>query len=218
MQRLIFLAFFPLFFSLTGCKTNVPMIKNQRVTYQRKLKAVHHWNVLSKDLARALRARGEFAGKTLFVEIPQPESEFSRAFEKLVISALTDEGFRVASTKKAADLSLIVGTQAVFHGRRYGFAFNGTDILGTVALGVGHLITGDDSGSPGQTRGELLVTSSVHEGRNLPYCHNQIAYIAVKDASLYLTDPEWEKFRQAEAAREESGSWLSHAFRDDSLW
>jgi hypothetical protein len=218
MQRLICLALVPLFFSLNGCKTNAPMIENHRVTYQRKLNAVHHWDILAKDLAKAFHAHGEFAGRTVYLEIPQPESDFSRAFEKLVISALTDKGFRVAANERAADLKLIVGAQAVFHGRRYGFASNGTDLLGAITLELRNFLTGDAPGSPGQTRGELLVTSWVREGKSLPYCRNQIAYIPVKDASLYLTDPEWERFRKTESAREDTGSWLYHAFRDDSRW
>jgi hypothetical protein len=148
----------------------------------------------------------------------QPDPEFSQAFGKLVISALTEKGFQVASTEQGADFKLIIGTQVVFHGRRYGFGTNATEGFGALALGFRNLLAGDNSGSPGKTRGELLVTSWVHKKNRVLYCNNQIAYVPVKDASLYLSDSEWEQFSKAEASRGGLGSWFSSSFKDDSQW
>ena len=217
MQRLFCVAFLPLLF-LAGCKTHAPMIQNHQVTFQKKLKAVHHWKVLANDLVKSLQAREEFAGKTVFLDVLQPEPEFSQAFGKLVISALTEKGFQVASAEQGADFKLILGTQVVFHGRRYGFGANATDGLSALALGFRNLLAGDSSGSPGQTRGELLVTSWVHQKNRVLYCNNQIAYVPVKDASLYLSESEWDQFSKAESARGGLGSWFSSSFSDDSQW
>ncbi|MBJ7391382.1 MAG: hypothetical protein JHC85_07455 [Chthoniobacterales bacterium] len=192
------------------------MVENHPVTLQKKLLAVHHWRVLAAELVSKLEGHEEFAGKTLYVDVLRDETEFSQAFGKLVISTLTERGFRVVSSEQGADLRLIIGNQVVLHGRRYGIGFNATTGLSALALGVRNVLAGDDSGSAGQTRGELLVTSWIHHGNRVHYCANQIAYITPKDASLYLSESEWEKFRGREASERGFKHWFSESAADVS--
>ncbi len=194
------------------------MVENHQVSFQKKLNAVHHWRVLADELVAKFRAQKQFAGRTLYVDVLHEETEFSQAFGKLVISALTEKGIKVVSTEQGADLKLILGNQVVFHGRRYGLGLNATSGLSALTLGLRNVVAGDDSGSAGQTRGELLVTAWIHHGNRVHYCSNQIAYITPKDASLYLSELELEKFRQLETSRRGFKHWFSYSFADDSRW
>lgn len=218
MQRLLIPALLSLAFTLAGCKTRAPMIENHPVTFQKKLKAVHHWKVLARELVSRLQSEELFGGKIVYLDVLQSDTEFSQAFGKLVISALTEKGFKVTSSERGSDLKLIIGNQVIFHGRRYGLGLNATNSLSALGLGFRNVLAGDDSGSAGQTRGELLVTSWVHQRNRVLFCNNQIAYITPKDASLYLSEPEFEKFSQLEASRSGFRHWLAESFKDDSRW
>lgn len=218
MQRSFSFALLSLIVACAGCKTRAPMVENHPVTFQKKLNAVHHWRVLADELVSKLEAQEQFAGKRLYVDTLHEETEFSQAFGKLVISTLTKKGFKVVSSEQAADLKLIIGNQVIFHGRRYGVGLNATTGLSAIALGLRNVLAGDDSASAGQTRGELLVTAWIHQGNQVHYCANQIAYITPKDATLYLSESESEKFQQLEASRRGFKRWFSSSFADDSRW
>ena len=112
------------------------MVENHPVTLQKKLLAVHHWKVLAAELVSKLQSHEEFAGKTLYVDVLRDETEFSQAFGKLVISTLTERGFKVVSSKQGADLRLLIGYQVVIHERSYGIGFNATTGLNALALRV----------------------------------------------------------------------------------
>ena len=202
-----------------SCKTNVPMIENHKLSFQKRLQAVQHWKLLSAELVTKLQqSERKFPGDTVYVDMLGEETEFSQAFGKLLISTLTERGFKVASVESGADVKLLVGSQVVFHGRRYGSGFNATSPISDLALGVRNLLAGDNSGSPGRTRGELLVTAWVHHKDRVLYCSNQIAYITTKDASLYLSGEGWEQFSRVEASRSGFNQWLASSLTDDNRW
>jgi len=201
-----------------GCKTNAPMVENHTLTFQKKLQAVQHWKVLSSELVARLEQNGQFSGRSVYVDMLGEDTEFSQAFGKLLVAALSERGFKIVSVESAAEVKLLVGNQVIFHGRRYGSGFNATSAVGALALGVRNAVAGDNSGSPGQTRGELLVTSWVHHRNRVLYCDNQIAYITTKDAPLYLSGTNWEQFSQLEASRSGFKHWLASSLSDDNRW
>lgn len=200
------------------------MVKNHPVTFQKKLHAVHHWRVLSADLVDSVRQNVDVSGKSFFVEVLSSDTEFSEAFGKLVVSTLTERGIQVSTVEKGADMKLVIGNQAIFHGRRFAtphplnFINNSSNPLLTLPLAVGNLVGGDDSGSPGQTRGELIVTAWVHQRDRLLHCSNHISYVPVKDAPLYVSAANSDQFYRLEASRSGWGNWLSSRFGDDSRW
>lgn len=212
------------FAACAGCKSRAPMVKNHEVTFQKKLHALHHWRVLSADLVKSLQQNVDVSGRTVFVEVLGNETEFSEAFGKLVVSTLNEHGIKVSTVEKGADIKLVLANQAVFHGRRFAtphplnFINNSSNPLLTLPLAVGNLVTGDDSGSPGQTRGELLVTAWAHQKGRVLHCSNHIAYVPVKDAPLYVSSANWDHFERIETSRRGYGNWLSACFGDDSRW
>lgn len=207
-----------IFAAFIGCKTNTPMVRHHNWTMQTKLQAVQHWREFAVKMADNLQNDGQFNGRTIYVETLGEDSEFSAAFGKLLVAALMDRGFRIAQTNQGADLKLVVGHQVLVHGRRFGFSMNATGVLSGLGLGARNLITGDESGSPGKTRGELLTTVWIHKQSRVLYCKNQIAYINAKDASLYLTPEEFDLFSKSEDSRSGLLNWFSATMGDNSRW
>jgi hypothetical protein len=214
---------------LAGCKTNTPMVRHHPWTMQTKLQAVHHWREFAKGMAHDLQARGQFEGCTFSVENIGPESEFSSAFAKLLVSALIEGGFKIAQPNKGASLKIVLGHQIIVHGRRFGHcglvsditgrgSMNATGIVGGVGLAVRNWFTGDESGSPGTTRGEVLTTLWINKKASTLYCANQIAYFNIKDASLYLSPDELVHFSGVEQSRSGLFNWFSAIMGDDSRW
>ena len=200
-----------------NCKTNVPMRENHKLSFQKRLQAGQHWKLLSAELVTKLQqSEHKFAGHTVYVDRLGEETEFSQAFGKLLISTLTEKGFKVASVESGAVVKLLVGNQVLFHGRRFGSGFNATSPISELALGVRNLLAGDNSGSPGRTRGELLVTAWVHHKDRVLYCSNQVAYITTKDAPL--SGEGWEQFSRIEASRSGFKQWLASSLADNNRW
>jgi hypothetical protein len=95
---------------------------------------------------------------------------------------------------------------------------NATGIVGGVGLAVRNWFTGDESGSPGTTRGEVLTTLWINKKASTLYCANQIAYFNIKDASLYLSPDELVHFSGVEQSRSGLFNWFSAIMGDDSRW
>lgn len=201
-----------------GCKTNTPIVRHHEWSTQTKLQAVQHWKVFAARMADNLVRDGQFSGQSVHVETLGENTEFSYAFSNLLVSELIDRGFKVVQADRSADIKLVVGHQLLVHGRRFGFSLNATAPLGGLALGVRNVFTGDDSGTPGKTRGELLSTLWILRNSKVLYCKNQVAYINSKDTSLYLTSEEFENFSKSEESRSKLSNWFSEIWTDDSRW
>lgn len=213
---------------LAGCKTNTPMVRHHPWTMQTKLQAVQHWREFAKGMAHDLQARGQFEGCTFSVENIGPETEFSSGFAKLLVSALIENGFKIAEPNNGPSLKILLGHQIIVHDRRFGHcrhvsditglrSMNATDLVSGIGFAVRNWFTGDESGSPGKTRGEVLTTLWVVKKTGTLYCENQIAYFNTKDASLYLSPDELVHFSQLEKSRSSMFNWFS-AIGDDSRW
>jgi hypothetical protein len=214
---------------LVGCKTNTPMVRHHKWTLQTKLQAVHHWREFANGMVDDLQRRGTFEGCTFSVENSGEGSEFSSAFSKLLVSALIERGFKVAQPSRGSNFKIVIGHQIIVHGRRFGHcglvnditgrgSMNATDLGSGLGLAVRNWFTGDESGSPGTTRGEVLTTLWILKQTNVLYCGNQIAYFNVKDAPLYLGPDQLGQFAAVEKSRSGLFNWFVAIMGDDSRW
>jgi hypothetical protein len=209
--------------ALVACKTNTPMVRHHAWTLQTKVQAVQHWQKFAVEMAENLRRSGQFTGATFSVETNGKNTEFSSAFSKLLVSALIERGFRIVQSKQAANFEIILGHQVIVHGRRFGHCvglggMNATDPGSGLGLAVRNWFTGDESGSPGSTRGELLTTLWIRKKISVLYCENQIAYFNVKDAPTYLAPDDLGHFSGIEESRSGLFNWFSAIMGDDSRW
>ena len=209
--------------ALVACKTNTPMVRHHSWTLQTKMQAVQHWQKFAVEMAENLRCSGQFTGAAFSVETSGNDTEFSSAFSKLLVSALIERGFRIVKSKQAANFEIILGHQVIVHGRRFGHCvglggINATDLGSGLGLAVRNWFTGDESGSPGSTRGELLTTLWIQKKTSVLYCENQIAYFNVKDAPTYLAPDDLGHFSRIEESRSGLFNWFSAIMGDDSRW
>ena len=202
------------FACLVGCKTTVPVVENQRWSLQKKVQAAEHWKRLANDMVKDLEKSGNLDGKTIYVTSLGERTDFSDAFSKLVLGALTEREIQVIDSNQSDVPNLVLANQLLLHGRRYGYlenpvGKNGTSVFSGMLLGVRNFFTGDDTGQSNETRGELLVSALVYKNNRLLGCRNHAAYIQVKDASLYLTPSDWNSFSESEWPRPKKPSfWL----------
>ena len=101
---------------LAGCSTlDVPRADNYPATGQKKVRALHHWDVLAQDVARRVAERiatwpqGEHP---IYVEAAET-ADFDRGFIKLLRVHLLDRG--VALSTVPTPVQLQVQTQVVQH-------------------------------------------------------------------------------------------------------
>lgn len=121
---------------LAGCDTlDVPRADNYPATGQKKVRAVHHWDVLAQDVARRVAERiatwpqGEHP---IYVEASEI-SDFNRGFIKLLRIHLLDQG--VALSVVPTPVQLQVQTQVVQHADDD--ALNTINPLPVTSLGAG---------------------------------------------------------------------------------
>ena len=80
-----------------GCASQVPIPTAYEKSYQPKMWAAHHWNLLAADVAERLAtALGGEGVRVVYIEQPAASSVFSRAFHDLLTTQLMEQGFGVA--------------------------------------------------------------------------------------------------------------------------
>jgi len=153
---------------LAGCTTlDVPRVDSYPVTGQKKVHAIHHWDVIAQDVAARVAER--------IAAWPQGEhpihvsaagaSEFNEGFVKLLRVHLLDHGVALSVTPSAVELR--VQTQLVDPARRGA--------------------QGDAAGGPTRTEG-LVTTTLTNDNRYLTGTADMY-YIEPGDAPLYVPPP-----------------------------
>jgi hypothetical protein len=189
--------------------SQVPIATTYPVTYQKKMQAAHHWDVLTADVAIRLRGAligsGEPQGRpvALYVQQPRYNSEFGLAFHNLLVTHLLEEGF-VMSESSSGGLPLSYDIQVVTHNDR-GFirpmpglftALTGTvlvlrdvadshsaaaaTLLGAAVVDVA---TGYITDNPNS---EIIVTTSVMSGDRYVARLRDIYYISDNNVNQYI--------------------------------
>lgn len=103
----------------TGCShlAGVPSAEPFPESTQKKAKSAAHWNIIAGDVAEqtaSLSQHPELQGKPLFVSPSSDNSEFSRAFQSMLISKLVNSGLSVATNPDAA-IEVTYESQVVRH-------------------------------------------------------------------------------------------------------
>jgi hypothetical protein len=177
------------------------------VSFQKKMQAAHHWDVLTEDVANRLREALIGSGEqgrsvSLYVQPPRYNSDFGEAFHNLLITHLMERGFAITENP-ANGLPLTYDVQVVSHKDR-GFirpmpglftalagsvyvlravadeTATGAVMLGAVGLDVA---TGYITDNPNN---EIIVTTSVMSGDRYVARVRDIYYISDNNVDQYL--------------------------------
>ena len=193
---------------LGACMSQVPVATTYPVTFQKKMQAAGHWDVLTADIANRLRdsligPSGQQGRPTsLYVQRPKYDSDFSQAFHDLLITHLMEQGF-VVSENPSSGLPVSYSIQVVTHNDR-GFirptpglftALAGSVVvlrsvadsstvsavmLGAVGLDVASGFITDNPNS------EIIVTTSVMSGDRYAARLRDIYYISDNNVGQYV--------------------------------
>ena len=193
---------------LGACMSQVPVATTYPVTYQKKMQAAQHWDVLSADVAQRLHdnliASDLSQGRPVALSLQRPKytSEFGIAFHNLLITHLMNRGF-IMSENPNEGLPVSYDIQVITHKDR-GFirpapgtftALTGavmvvrdaadhsaalSNMLGAVALDVA---TGFLTDTPNS---EIIVTTSVmREDRYISRVRD-IYYVSDNNVDHYI--------------------------------
>lgn len=192
---------------LGACMSQIPMATTYPVTFQKKMQAAHHWDVLTEDVANRLRDALGGAGDqgralSLYVRQPRYDSRFGEAFHDLLITHLMERGFSITENP-AAGLPVTYDVQLVSHNDR-GFirpmpgmmtALAGSVfvlrsvaehsatsawMLGSVGVDV---VSGYITDNPNN---EIIVTTSVMNGDRYVARLRDIYYISDNNVGQYI--------------------------------
>ncbi len=193
---------------LGACMSQVPVATTYPVTFQKKMQAAQHWDILAADVANRLQedliGSGEPQGRPvpLYVQQPRNNSDFGIAFHNLLITHLLERGF-LMSESSAGGLPVSYDIQVVQHKDR-GFirptpglftALTGTvlvvrnvadnhpgaaTMLGAVALDVASGFVTDNPNS------EIIVTTSVMSGDRYVARLRDIYYVSDNNIDQYI--------------------------------
>jgi hypothetical protein len=182
------------------------------VTFQKKMQAAQHWDVLTEDVANRLRDALIGSGEqgrsiSLYIQPPKYGSHFGEAFHNLLITHLMERGFSITENP-ASGLPLTYDVQVVSHKDR-GFirpmpglftalassvfvlrevaAESSTSAWMLGAVGV-DVMTGYITDNPNN---EIIVTTSVMSGDRYVARVRDIYYISDNNVGQYIAqEPE----------------------------
>lgn len=196
---------------LGACASQVPLATTYPITYQQKMQAAHHWDVLAADVAdrlsKALSTQDPSGGKQILnVQGAKCCTVFNYAFHEFLVTRLLEKGFGVSSSPNVG-LPVTYQTQVVTHKDR-GFIrptpglFTGLTagvlVLRNLAksaspgpaAAVGLAAVGLDVGTGYITGGvpdnEIIVTTSVMSGDRYLVRISDIYYVNDNNRDQYI--------------------------------
>ncbi len=195
-----------------GCAAQVPIAKNHPLSTQKKAKAVHHWDLLAKDVAKQTSLK--FASmssssrkKPIYVYAPLEDTVFSKAFRELLITHLVGLGLPVATRLNGGEIGLVCETQLITHrSSRYAHipgtittltagiavirdAFSSSTAMIPAAIGLSALTDwGLGHYAGGATSTELLITTTLTSDRQYLLRKTDLYYIEDGDRNLFATE------------------------------
>lgn len=198
---------------LGACASQVPVATTYPVSFQRKMQAAEHWDILAADVANRLRDSlliGPNLSRqqpkysiALHVQPPQYNSEFGVAFHNLLITHLLEQGFLVSENPSDGCYEVTYGIQVVTHKDR-GF-IRPTPGLFTALTGSVLVLraTGDNNPATAAMLGavgldiatgyltdnpnsEIIVTTSVMNGARYITRLRDIYYVSDNNVDQYI--------------------------------
>ena len=187
---------------LVGCATRVPLVKHHEGTYQIKVQALEHWDLMAKEVAGMTARFPGFGDKAIRVDTntvsttyvyrdeglgrayEDPRNTFfSGAFTDMIKSELANTRMTLMESTNAP-LTLFVRAHLARHARR--FSANPTTIFGALGYGADGVFTGQEVGSPEDCKYEVLVITQVREGERVRMAVKQIVYVSADEGYLYF--------------------------------
>ena len=213
-------------FLLTGCYSQVPKPTTYPMTYQQKMQAAHHWQVLADDvgnqITRFIKYEDLNQADQFGIYIEPLPGIFGQAFTHMITANLVESDVRVVHKKEKCPV-IRFEIQLIKHkAERFNRPVPGTltalaagiwvlreiswDTLAALAIpaaAVGDVALGAMATLP---KHEVLVTTSVigTNNRYLLY-RNDIYYINDKDWRLYPTELPQETPQAQEAGQNKKG-------------
>ena len=209
MMKILYAPLLLLCFGLGACVSQVPVATTYPVTFQQKMQAAGHWDILAADVAGRLRASllgsGEQTGRpmALYVQAPRHNSDFGEAFHSLLITHLMEQGFSI-SENPSAGLPLSYQIQVVAHNDR-GFIRPVPGLFTALTSSVLVLHNVADAGNPASAamlgavgldiatgyitdtpNSEIIVTTSVMNGDRYVARMRDIYYISDNNVDQYI--------------------------------
>lgn len=199
--------------AVSGCASQVPVAETYPVTYQKKAKASHHWDVAAEDVVTQTEASLEkfnyLTGRALYVMPAREKTTFNKAFGNFLVTRMVNRGLPVSPNPEGA-VTVQYETQLVQHNSdrpNYApgtltaltagvlvardialYASSESQIVGGLALvGLADLGIGHLSGGP--TKTELIVTTSITAEDRFVMRKSDIYYLEDVDASLFVEPP-----------------------------
>ncbi len=195
---------------LGACAPQVPVPDTYAPTFQKKMQAAQHWDVLAAGVAERLR---ESLGThydtgqpiVLHVQEPQPSTTFTQAFHGLLITQLMQEGFGV-SRDPAVGMPVTYEVQVISHknrdlgptstppqGQAQGDGFNNRNsagVEGSLGNGQGQYANRDTVyfATGPVPDNEIIVTTYIAGGGRYVTRMSDILYINDNNRGQYLSN------------------------------
>jgi len=186
---------------LAGCATRVPLVQHHEGTYQIKVQALEHWDLMAKEVAGMTARFPGFGDKAIRVDTnaisiayfyrdeglgrahgDSRDTFFSGAFADMIKSELANTRMTLTESTNAP-LTLFVRVHLARHAKR--FSSNPTTIFGALGYGADGVFTGQEVGSPEDCKYEVLVVTQVREGDRIRMAVKQIVYVSADEGYLY---------------------------------
>ena len=211
MRRIQYLLLGFLLLALSGCafyRSQVPVASSYEATFQNKMQAAGHWDVLAEDTAERIMKGLEDREDLLLTPIyltPPDDRPFSIAFYNLLTSRLVSRGMQVSLDKEADNLDVsyhVYGVQnskrfqrpplgsftVLAGGARVAHALTETSDWLTAGIAVGALADIASGALSSETETEVVITVSMSYNNRFVVHHSSIYYINPSDYQQYV-DP-----------------------------
>jgi len=195
--------------ALGACQSQVPLASTYDLTFQQKMQAAAHWQVLARDIVEQVSARTVSYHRDIVIEHEGGDTVFATAFDDMLVTEFVNRGYAVREVPELDSMVLRYKTQVISHrSREFVRPPPGTftvltagvlavrEVLldnwgsGEAIAGLGVAAVGADivSGSLASVTGtEFIVTTSLLKHNAYIARYTDIYYLPDDDVGLYET-------------------------------
>ncbi len=189
---------------ISGCASQVPVAENFALSYQKKIKAAYHWDVVADDVVAqtlsALNKKDFLQGRPLYIQAAPESTDFNKGFRNFLITRMVNRDLNVSDAPNGA-VQVRYETQVVQHKSERTAYQPGTltalaagvlvarnIVRGSVAAQVAgvlglDVLQGHASGGP--TKTELIVTTSITADSRFVMRKSDVYYLENADVDLF---------------------------------
>ena len=192
--------------ALGACASQVPMPATYPISYQQKMQAAHHWNVLASDVVSQMSESVGTLNRAIYVAEANAPTDFNQGFRNLLQTELLANGYTVTRAPVGNAVTLEYDVQAITHNDRgyirstpglYTALAGGVLVLNNLAhhqhlltggaalLGAGvaaDVVTGHHVKLPNT---EVIINTSIVDGDRYVVRQSGIYYINDADLAHY---------------------------------